>query len=316
MRTAARLAALVALVALAGGCSGAATQPVATPTSSSPTVAPTTAPSPTVAPTTAESSPTAPASPSPSPSASPTAAPSPPGAEEVTVFLVRDAAGSLWVEPVTVALQEPTLGVARAAMTALFRGGAPDPALGTPANPATEVLGADIDGGVLTVDVSAAVREPAQGSAAEAAFAQQLAHTGAQFDGVDAVRLRVEGQPITELWGHLDWSQPFTPDPFALSPVTVTEPAWGASVPVGEVIVAGEANVFEATVALRLLGPDGAVVEETFTTATCGTGCRGTWSHTFSVPTAGRWTVEAAETDPSDGEGRPPFTVRVPFEVG
>jgi len=304
MRTAATLAILVAVTALSGGCSGAATQPVATATTS---------PS-TVASTTADPSPSAPPSPSPSPTAEPTPS-EPVGAEEVTVFLVRDAAGSLWVEPMTVALQEPTLGVARAAMTVLFRGVAPDPALGTPANPSTEVLGADIAGGVLTVDVSSAVREPVQGSAAETAFAQQLAHTGAQFDGGDAVALWVEGEPITELWGHVDWSEPITPDALAVSPMTVTEPAWGARVPTGEVTVAGEANVFEATVALRLLGPDGAVVEETFTTATCGTGCRGTWSHTFPVPTAGRWTIEAAETDPSDGEGRPPFTVRVPFRV-
>jgi hypothetical protein len=234
---------------------------------------------------------------------------------EVTTFFLRDQSGQLWVEPVVIALEQPTRAVARAAVETLLRGQAPSPGLSSPANPATTVRGASLSGGVLTIDLSGDVRRPAGGSAAEAGFAQQLAHAAAQFDGIDAVRLWVDGAPVSELWGHVDWSKPIRPDPFVLSPIVILQPRWGATVPVGALTLRGEANTFEATVGLRLISPGGRIVEETFTTATCGTGCRGTWSQTFPLPSAGRWTIEAFEDDPSGGEGRPPFTTRVEVEA-
>ncbi len=228
---------------------------------------------------------------------------------------MRDAAGQLWVEPVTVALDQPTTAVATAAMEALFSGEGAHAGLSAPAS--ADVLGADLDAGLLTVNVSGGIRDQRRGSAAEAALAQAMAHTSAQFGTVDAVRLWVDGQPITELWGHLDWSQPISPDPFALSPIDFERPPWGASVPAGPVTASGSANTFEATVTLRLIDPSGRVVEETFTTATCGSGCRGSWEHTFdaAASTPGTWTIEAEEPDPSAGEGRPPFVTSVDFEV-
>ena len=49
--------------------------------------------------------------------------------------------------------------------------------------------------------------------------------------------------------------------------------------------VAGIANVFEATVSLRVVWAEsGEVVYEDFTTATCGTGCWGDFSFTLDVP--------------------------------
>lgn len=239
----------------------------------------------------------------------------PAGAREVTTFFLRDQGGRLWVEPAVVALDQPTKAVAQAAVRALLRGQPGVPGLSSPANPATQVRGASVRDGVLTIDLSGDIRQPAGGSATEAAFAQQLAHAVAQFDGIDAVRLWVDGRPVTELWGHLDWSQPVRPDPLALSPVMITDPRWGARVPAGAVTVRGEANTFEATVGLRLIAPDGRVAQETFTTASCGTGCRGTWSHMFQLPTPGRWAIEASEDDPSGGEGRPPFTARLEVDA-
>jgi hypothetical protein len=41
------------------------------------------------------------------------------------------------------------------------------------------------------------------------------------------------------------------------------------------VTISGTADVFEATVSIRILDSSGALLEETFTTATCGSGCRG-----------------------------------------
>lgn len=246
--------------------------------------------------------------------------PEPPqGAEAVMVWFIRADNSGIWVEPETVPLDEPTPGVLRAAMTALVRGEAANPDLAETVVPAgTEVLGASIEGGVATVDFSGELDREGRGSAQELAFAQQLAHTAAQFEDVDAVRVHVDGEPITELWGHLDWSQPITPDPAALSPIIIEEPEWAATVPAGPVTASGSSVTFESTVELRLLDPAGAAVEETFTTAAQpDVGQRGPWEHTFTAEatTPGTWTIEAIEPDPSGGEGRSPFTTRVQFEV-
>jgi sporulation and spore germination protein/immunoglobulin-like protein involved in spore germination len=265
-------------------------------------------------------------SPGPGPQTQP-AAPAPPedsagdpqaaGAEEATAYYTRGSGSRLWVEPETHPLGEPTLGVARAAIEQLLAGDTTDPALQTLAPAGTRVLGVDVDGRVLVVDLSGDVRQGSPGAAGETAFAQQLAHTAAQFDGIDAVRLHVDGQPVSQLWGHLDWAEPIAPDIMALAPVTIEAPSWGSAHAPGRVHVAGTANTFEATVELRLLRPDGSVAEEGFATATCGTGCRGDWEYTFQaeVTRPGRWVVEAIEPDPSDGEGFPPASDRVEIVV-
>lgn len=231
----------------------------------------------------------------------------PNGAEQVTAYFVRSDATTIWVEPETHELTTSTVGVARAAMELLVSGETHDPDLTTAAPPGTEVLGVSIRDGVLIVDLSGEVARHGSGSATEVAFAHQLAHTAAQFDGVDAVRLWVDGRAVTELWGHLDWSEPLEADPFVLSPVTFTSHTYGEEVAPGTVTVAGEARVFEAHVGLRLIDPDGTVVDESWTTASDGPPDRGDWTATFDLDRPGTWTVEAAESDPSDGEGRPPF---------
>lgn len=244
------------------------------------------------------------------------------GAESVPVYFVRETVDSgLWVEPEVRQLPEPTLAVARAAMEQLVDGGTSDPNLTTLAPEGTEVRGAEIEGATLVVDLSGHVRDGQGGAEAEDRFAQQLAHTGAQFDTVDDVRLLVEGEEVDELWGHVDWSEPLTPDEDAVTRIIVTQPRWGETVPAGEITATGTSVTFEATVGLRLIGPDGEVVEETFTTAEgedVGVGGRGDWEHTFETPAEepGRWAVEVEEPDPSAGEApRAPLTYQVEFDV-
>ena len=41
------------------------------------------------------------------------------------------------------------------------------------------------------------------------------------------------------------------------------------------IVITGNANVFEAKVSVRVLDAGGNVIAQTFTTAACGTGCRG-----------------------------------------
>jgi nitrite reductase/ring-hydroxylating ferredoxin subunit len=60
-------------------------------------------------------------------------------------------------------------------------------------------------------------------------------------------------------------------------PIDLQSPATGATV-TSPVRIAGTANVFEATVNYRILGAGDQVLAEGFTTATCGSGCRGRFS--------------------------------------
>ncbi|GEM_PF-2452560 len=229
------------------------------------------------------------------------------GIEEVTSFALRAIDGDYFVESFTAELDEPTVAVAGAALEALLDGDLPDPNLEHAVEGAPELLGVDIDDDVLVVDLDGAVEEGTPGgSGHEEAFAQALAHTAAQFDDLERVSLRVDGQEVEELWGHLDWSDPIEPDPFLRADVDVTAPTYGAEHPAGEPLtVEGTSLTFEATVELDLLDPDGQVVAETFTTAEQpDIDERGPFSHTFDeVPDApGEWTVVVRAPDPSGGE--------------
>lgn len=233
------------------------------------------------------------------------------GASEVTVFFAREQDGRWWVEPERHRLSPPTVGMARAALELLAGGQAHHPARESVSPAGAAVLGVSRSGEVLVVDFSGELADATRDAAEEEAFAQQLAHTAAQFDGVERLRLRVDGSEISTLWGHHDWSSPVEPDPFALAPVTLETHAFGEEVDVGAVTVGGHATTFEATIKLRLVDPDGTVVAEPVATATAGAPERGWWEHTFELDRPGTWRVEAAEPDPSGGaEGRPPFVVR------
>jgi hypothetical protein len=239
--------------------------------------------------------------------------------QEVTAYFVRDDPNRVAVEPETHVLHTPTEGVARAAMELLVAGETRDPNLSTLAPADTEVLGVRVDGDVLIVDFSDAIRHGIGGTMGESALAAQLTHTGAQFDGVERVRVWVEGEPIDELWGHIDWSEPMEPPPHSLSPIIIDEPEWGDEVPAGPVTVSGTSLTFEANVVLRLYDPDGNLVEDTFTTAhQPDIDQRGPFEHTFETPAdrAGTWRIEAVAPDmagPDEGPGD--FVTTVEFDV-
>jgi hypothetical protein len=65
----------------------------------------------------------------------------------------------------------------------------------------------------------------------------------------------------------------------------------------------GTANVFEATVSLALTDADGLIIWEGFTTATCGTGCRGGWEITipYEVDAPQMGSLIAWESSAMDG---------------
>jgi hypothetical protein len=70
------------------------------------------------------------------------------------------------------------------------------------------------------------------------------------------------------------------------------------------VTVSGTADVFEATVSVRVLDSAGHEIARTFTTASCGTGCRGDYSVTvsYSVPRTQPGTIEVFESSAKDGQ--------------
>lgn len=243
----------------------------------------------------------------------------PPGVDAVRVWVVRAEVDRAGLVSERRDLAAPTQAVAAAALTELFEVDPVDPAHTAPAGTATTVRSVTLADGLLTVDVDAALAEVGGGAEAEALLAGAVASTATQFPTVDAVLLTVDGAPVEELWGHLDWSEPLTPSPDLLAPIDVTSPQWGDTHERGTPLeVRGDAGVFEGTVLLELSDPDGAVVEETFTTAEVDdVGFRGRFSLVFAaVPDrAGTWRVRVAEPRIAEGEGFEPAVVDIEIEV-
>ena len=84
--------------------------------------------------------------------------------------------------------------------------------LGTVVPQGITINNIEIADGVVTVDLGNTIRLASGSSSEETLFAQQLAHTALLDSSLTALRLVIDGQPISELWGHLDWSMPITAD--------------------------------------------------------------------------------------------------------
>lgn len=109
--------------------------------------------------------------------------------------------------------------LARVAMELVLTSLPSDPLKATGAPEGAHVLGVELDGDVLIVDVSAGLAAVSGTRVREEALAQQLAHTAWDTVGARAIRLRVEGRDVTRLWGHVDWARPVTVD--GISPAEV-----------------------------------------------------------------------------------------------
>jgi hypothetical protein len=252
----------------------------------------------------------------PQPEPEPEPEPAPDTQAVVAVHLVRSTPTTFFVEPVPVMV--PSVGgsvsarITAAIEALLTLRASADPDLFTSVPEGVTLRSVTVDGSVATLDLSGTSGASAQ----ETTFAQQLAHTARVDASIDAVRLIVDGEPVDELWGHLDWSEPIAADPFILSPVTITVPLAGDEVPSGPLTVRGQATVFEATVLVSLLDADGTVVQDGFVTASTGAPERGTWEWEVTLPGPGEYTIVAGESDPSEGEGRPAFTTRRTVRAG
>jgi Immunoglobulin-like domain of bacterial spore germination/Sporulation and spore germination len=166
----------------------------------------------------------------------------------------------------------------------------------------TTVRGVRISAGIATVDLSSSFESAASPSAMPLRIAQ-VVYTLTQFPTVTGVRFAIDGQGVTVV-GGVPVQSPQTRAMYRgyLPAITVRSPVIGARV-TSPVTVSGTADVFEATVSVRILDSAGHEIARTFTTASCGTGCRGDYSVTvsYSVPRTQPGTIEVFESSARDG---------------
>jgi spore germination protein GerM len=180
----------------------------------------------------------------------------------------------------------------------------------------TELLGLDIDSGLATVDLSSGF-ESGGGSLSMQMRLAQVVYTLTQFSSVHGVNFRLDGEPVETFSGEgivLDKPQTRKGYKDLLPAILVETPKAGERVK-SPVRVAGTANVFEANVSIRIVDSDGNRLKETFTTATCGTGCRGDYSEdvSFKVTSETQGYIEVYEASAEDGSDT--NLVRIPVTL-
>jgi Immunoglobulin-like domain of bacterial spore germination/Sporulation and spore germination len=288
---------LVALTLSACGATGSGTLGPApsAPSRSESTSRPTSQPTvqPTSGPTSQPSSPKPSARPDPRP---PTASPEPadPGSpgkvHTFQVWFVR--AGKL---AVTTRSKPWTPAVAKLAMTSLIAGPSNAEAaagLRSPIRTGTTFTIVSVIRGVAAVELPASFFSGGRTLARQRQA--QVVYTLTQYPTISRVEFRIDGAGNMPV-GRADYAD-------LLPPIVVAMPAIGATV-TSPVTVAGTANVYEATVSIRVLDASGAEIATTFTTATCGSGCRGSYSTPveFAVSKTQPGTIQVYEISAEDG---------------
>ena len=213
-----------------------------------------------------------------------------------------------------------TRAVGRTALEALLHGPSDTEiaaGAGTQIPPETRLVDLSIDGGVATVNLSG---EFFSGGSAVSQFQRigQVVATITQFRTVRGADIELDGRPVRtfDIDGR-SLGRPWTRDDFEpLFPAIVVAAPLADDPVSSPVRISGTADVFEATVSYRILDEQGAVIASGVTTATCGTGCRGTFDVTvpFHVDRTQHGTVEVFEASAKDG--RPINVVKVPVTLG
>ena len=189
----------------------------------------------------------------------------------------------------------PTQAVARAALDQLVAGpNATEQGVGYSSGIATgtKVGGIDIAGGVATVDLTPAVTDHAEQA--------QVVYTLTQFPSVEKVRFGSGGTPVT----RADYRD--------VTPLIFLESVAPGDIVSSPVTVAGDANTFEATVQIKVVGADGSVLVNTFTTATSGSGTWGTFSKDVPFNRADNTSGKVVVFWDSPKDGTPQDVTEVP----
>ncbi|WP_433133297.1 Gmad2 immunoglobulin-like domain-containing protein [Micromonospora sp. CA-240977] len=252
-------------------------------------------PAPTVAPASATASSGAPSSAAPTerpdpPSAPPPATTTPPPApastttrDTVTVELWFVRAGQLVPTRRT---RPATVATSRLALTELAAG----PTRAESATGLRTLVPAGLEVTRIT-DGTATLRVPSADDRTQRRLREaQVVWTLTQFPTVRQVR--VDGAAPVDRTDYAD----------LLPPIVVSDPAPGDRVS-APLIVTGTADVFEATVSVRVLDAAGREVAAGFGTASCGSGCRGGYRVVVGWRTVReqKGTVEVYEVSARDG---------------
>jgi hypothetical protein len=212
-----------------------------------------------------------------------------------------------------------TVAVGRASIEALIDGPTADEktaGVGSSVPDGTGLLGLTIEDGTATVDLSGAFASGG-GSLSMRMRLAQVVWTLTQFESVDGVVFEVDGEAVQAFGGEgivLDGPQTRADYEDLLPAILVEAPLIGAEVG-NPVTVSGTASVFEATVSIRILDEAGNVIVNTFTNATCGTGCRGDYSASvrYEVDHDQAGTVMVFEASALDGT--PQNVVSIPVAL-
>lgn len=189
-----------------------------------------------------------------------------------------------------------------------------DAGVGTQIPDGTELLGLSIDSGIATVDLTSEY-ESGGGTASMTMRLAQVVCTLDQFPTVKGVLFQLDGKAVDVLGGEgivIDHPLRCRDYRDLLPVILVTSPADGGTV-TNPVTVTGSANVFEANVTVEILDTAGNVVGHGFTTATCGSGCRGTFTIALPYDVAKAQKGEiVVHDDDAAGTGQPPHEVHIP----
>ncbi len=216
---------------------------------------------------------------------------------------------------------QSTPAIGRLAMQMLLSG-VPGPVLETVPGVSTaiprgtEVLDLHIADGLATVDLSSEY-ESGGGSLSIQLRVAQVVFTLTQFDTVEAVRFRIDGHDVESIGGEgllVDKPQKRKHFEDVAPPIIVEDPQPGDRVPSTFTMI-GTANVFEATVSYRVVDDEGNELADGFTTATCGSGCRGDFSAKIRTEVNRRTPATLEVFESSAEDGRPLHMVRVPITL-
>jgi hypothetical protein len=251
-----------------------------------------------------------------------------PGEVGVPAFLVQESVNSFQGDPALVPFYVPVelaedaddTEAVKAAINALG-----DPDLILPAGAmnsvpagveALVVRRADGTDNALIIEMNEAFLDGAGGLLADFTMLNQLIYTATTLDGIEEVHFIVNNEPIVAFGSEgLGLESSVNRETFQegnLALIYLTEPIVVDGD--GTVEVVGISNTFEATVELRVLDSAGEIVFETFTTATCGSGCWGDFEFTIDESLVDADSViQLFESSAEDGE--PANIISVPVTV-
>jgi spore germination protein GerM len=215
---------------------------------------------------------------------------------------------------------QPTQLVATAAVNALLDGPTSDErltGLASAVPPGTKLIGIAIRNGVATVDLTSEFQSGAGSRSMQMRLAQ-VVYTLTQFPTVQKVLFRLDGSPVNVFSSEgivLDHPVGRTDYVNLLPAIVVEKPSTGDRV-TSPVTVSGTANVFEANLTVEVHDALDRIVGKTFTTASCGTGCSGSFSVpvAYKVARAQQGTIVVHDDD-AEGTGTPPHSVSVPVTL-